>query len=87
MTTETKDTTGEFRGWDEEGHRVIVGWVNRDGSEYLYGLTKCCQASAKGSEAGTWGIVCRSCYDDCSPSLGGPATIAVLPDGTKVERS
>lgn len=74
------DTTGQFRGWDEEGHRVIVGWRNlSDGSEYLYGLTLCCQASAKGSE---YGIVCRACYGDCSPSLGAEATVVKLPDGT-----
>lgn len=77
------DTTGQFRGWDAEGHRVIVGWRNQsDGSEFLYGLTLCCGASAKGSEAGTYGIVCRSCYEDCSPSLGGEATVVKLPDGT-----
>lgn len=68
-----KDTSGEFRGYDDDGHKVVVGWVNADGSEYLIGLTKCCGASAKGSMSG---IVCRSCYGVCSPGLGAEAEVA-----------
>lgn len=71
-----RDTHGEFRGYDDEGHKVIVGWVNRDGTEYLVGLTHCCNATAKGTEAG---IVCRSCYQHCSPSLGAEAHIVSQP--------
>ena len=72
MTTKT-DTSGEFRGYDAEGHRVVVGWVNADGSEYLIGLTKCCQASAKGT---SHGIACRACYEPCDQGLGAEATVA-----------
>jgi hypothetical protein len=69
---EQTDTSGEFRGYDDEGHKVVVGFVNKDGSEYLWGLTHCCGATAKGTEAG---IVCRACYRPCSPSLGGEARL------------
>jgi hypothetical protein len=60
------DTTGEFRGYDAEGHKVVVGWVQRDGSEYLIAISKCCGASGKGSESGSQGIVCRRCSRDVS---------------------
>lgn len=80
------DTTGQFRGWDAEGHKVIVGWRNQsDGSEYLYGLTLCCEASGKGltdEEDGYGYVGCRACYREVSPSLGGEATVVTLPDGT-----
>lgn len=75
--TEHRDTTGEFRGWDDEGHRVVVGWVNANGTEYLIGLTHCCGATSKGTE---WGIVCRKCYGECSPSLGADARVVRGPD-------
>lgn len=40
----------------------------RDEDGFAFYVTPCCDASAKGTE---WGIVCRSCYEDVDPSLGG----------------
>lgn len=71
------NTAGEFRGWDDEGHRVVVAWVNENGMEYLWGLTQCCQATATATE---WGIACRACYGECSPSLGADARVVRGPD-------
>lgn len=75
QTVEIPDGIADrFRGLDELGHLVIAGWERPEGGEYLVGLTKCCQATAKGCE---FGIGCRSCYAECEPSLGGEATLAV----------
>lgn len=63
-----------FRGLDADGHQVIVGWENPDGSEYLVGLTLCCQATATGTEHG---IACRACYSPCEQHLGGEASVAI----------
>lgn len=76
MTTKT-DTAGEHRGYDDEGHKVVVGWVNADGTEYLIGVTHCCGASSKATE---YGIVCRSCYGECSQSLGADAHVVRGPE-------
>lgn len=47
--------------------RDDVGIVaESDGMRYY--LTECCGASAKGGEYGT---VCRACYEDIDPALGG----------------
>lgn len=69
------DTQGEFRGFDDEGHQVIVGWVNGDGTEYLVGLTHCCGKTATCVDDGS--IVCRKCYADCSWSLAMEAAVRV----------
>ncbi|GAB4989885.1 MULTISPECIES: hypothetical protein [Mycobacterium] len=34
-------------------------------------LTRCCGASAKGSANSATGVVCRGCYHDIDPELGG----------------
>jgi hypothetical protein len=74
-------SVGQHRGYDDEGHKVIVGWVNPDGSEYLIGLTKCCEATGKGCDGY---IGCRACYRECSPSLGGQAQLALDVNGVAV---
>lgn len=87
MSETVTDTQGQFRGWDDEGHRVIVGWVNRDGTEYLVGLSKCCQATGKGlmdEESGFGYVGCRACYHEVSPSLGGEARLALDAQGKPV---
>ena len=54
-------------GLSDEGYLV----VQCDGLQY--GLTTCCDASAKGGEHG---IVCRACYREIDPLLGGPMDVA-----------
>lgn len=71
MTAST-DTSGQFRGFDAAGHRVVVGWMNADGSEYLVGLTKCCNAAVTACDGE---IVCKACYEEADPLLGGPAEV------------
>jgi hypothetical protein len=56
-----------FVGLSDEGYLV----VQCDGLQY--GLTTCCDASAKGGEHG---IVCRACYREIDPLLGGPMDVA-----------
>jgi hypothetical protein len=73
--TPRENTAGEFRGYDDEGHRVVVGWNNGDGSEYLVGLTKCCGAAATCDEDGD--IVCKKCYHPVSWTLAMEAEIRV----------
>jgi hypothetical protein len=75
---------GQHRGYDGEGHKVIVGWINQDGSEYLVGLTKCCGATGKGlmdEETGDGYVGCRACYQEVSWSLGCEAVLATDVNG------
>lgn len=72
MTTST-DTSGQYRGRDHAGHRVVVGWMNADGTEYLVGLTKCCNAAVTCCDDGS--TVCKACYQEADPLLGGPAEV------------
>jgi hypothetical protein len=72
----THDTSGEFRGHDIDGHKVVVGWVNKDGTEYLVGLTKCCEAAVTCDMDGY--IVCKGCYELAPPHLGGEIRGAML---------
>lgn len=37
---------------------------------FVYYLTPCCRASAKGSAMSENGVVCRKCYRDVDPMLG-----------------
>jgi hypothetical protein len=59
----------EVRGIDAEGY-ILVRGGDLDGGEWLYALTKCCQASAKGCGDGT--TACRSCYHEIPEHLGSP---------------
>lgn len=72
-----------FLGVSQEGYAV----VESDGLSY--GLTPCCGASATGSmtDDGEPAIVCRSCYAECDPLLGGPVLIddPIAEDGVDVE--
>jgi len=59
----------QFRGItiSDEGYMYLVvaadaPMKHEDGSEWLYSLTDCCNASGKGGE---FGLVCRSCYNEC----------------------
>ena len=65
----------EFRGVSPGGYNVVAAFEKADGSEYLVGLTKCCNSTAKGSEDG---IVCRRCYSECDPMLGGPIELSAV---------
>jgi len=52
------------------------GWVVVEAYGLRYGLTPCCGASAKGSMVGDEpAIVCRACYAEVDPLLGGEATV------------
>lgn len=55
-------------GLSEEGYVVVAD------HGIQYGLTPCCHASAKGDAVG---IVCRSCYHEVDPFLGGPMEVAI----------
>lgn len=72
---------GQHRGFDPDGHKVVVGWVKEDGSEYLVGLTKCCEATAKGCDGY---IGCRRCYEPCPAHLGAEAILATDKEGNPV---
>lgn len=61
-----------FRGYDAEGHRVVVAWGEGEG-EYLMALSHCCGATGTCDEDG--GLVCRSCYGDVSWALAGEAEV------------
>lgn len=59
----------DVKGVDAMG-LLVVG--DSDVPGLLYSLTDCCFASAKGSMGA---IVCRGCYEEIDPLLGGPAEI------------
>lgn len=48
--------------------RDKVGRIARDEDGSAFYVTECCAASAKGSMGA---VVCRKCYRDIDPSLGG----------------
>lgn len=78
-------TEGELRGYDAEGHRVVVGWVTGGGEEMLVGLTKCCQAAVSVfSDDGT--IYCKGCYEQAPWHLAGEAVLATDANGNPVQR-
>jgi len=65
-----------FRGvtFDEYEDRclVVVGWVQKDKSEYLVSLTPCCNATGKGATDEDYGYVsCRGCANEVSDIHGG----------------
>lgn len=65
-----------------EGVKVLGvtsdGYVVAEADGLAYGLTPCCGASATGSFVDDEpAIVCRSCYDEVDPLLGGEVTVAV----------
>ena len=61
------DESPRFVGMSGDGYVVVEAYGMR------YGLTPCCGASAKGGE---YGIVCRACYGEIDPLLGGPMDVA-----------
>lgn len=64
-----RDILPLLRGVSAEGYLVVADtFVNTADGEYLYGLTSCCNATAKGNEDG---VVCRSCYELVDDALGG----------------
>lgn len=54
-------------------------WVVSGDGDPMY-VTPCCNASAKGGECGT---VCRACYREIDPSLGG--IVEPLPEDDRPE--
>lgn len=64
----------DFRGLDEFGHHVYSGWVQKDGTEYLYPVTDCCHASATFSDSD---LCCKACWNEVDFYFGGSATVAV----------
>ena len=57
---------------------LLVATDPKDGSAWY--VTECCQASAKGSTAdGRPAVVCRSCYREVDPRLGGIVEGPVVP--------
>ena len=69
----TEDTSGRLRGYDADGHKVVVGWTNGDGTEYLVPLTKCCEACVSIFEDGT--VYCKACYGEAPMHLCGEGRI------------
>jgi hypothetical protein len=65
------DESPRFVGMTADGYAVVEAYG------ITYGLTKCCGASAKGSFVGDEpATVCRSCYHEIDPALGGPVEVA-----------
>lgn len=52
---------GTFTIWGEENIAVYTSY------DYIYPVTTCCEATAKGTE---WGICCRACYEEVDSMFG-----------------
>lgn len=69
------DKTADFIGIDADNTLLFVDpeLSNSTRGPFIYALTDCCQASAKGCDGYTG---CRACYDEIDPSYGGMFTDA-----------
>lgn len=69
-----------------DGKPDFTGTMGRDADGYIvhradhmdYRLTECCHASAKGSMGA---IVCRNCYTEIDPAIGGEPAAPYIGEG------
>jgi hypothetical protein len=62
----------DFRGLTADGYQAVKAFDNNDGTEYLIGLTLCCQAAATSDGMD---VVCKSCYNEVDPNLAADVEV------------